>query len=463
MFLFTFGVFAKEKTKCQIKGDKLCCIESTKTSPFYLSVGQGEKAYSNFKSLNSKIEEKYLPKDTVIHIPNQIYKTETSEDFRYPFEVLTIPNSKLEHTSSKSMRRDLKDLYKGIDGKERVKKGDVGYVDKKMVKRIDGITFFISKNSPAYKTPRGRFINDYKIKLWEKDNGFGVKRCCPKSIPLKERDKASANCHNEYIFNLLNDSGKVVDYITSEEVSCHLYSFLTPIPDDDVIPLERLNKLLLESAKTSKTFKKAGVENFEIYKSKENDFSLMKFPLDPMTLRGPHNTHHYKQDDIVNSDAFIRPMTACTFLKVAEKFQKNCNGPGCEIQFGNIYHKKSWKPHMTHDTGECIDIRPFRRSHDDINVSGSFKGKNYDREKTKLFLELAIKMGGTSAYFNDMNLVEYFKKPEVRKDLMPYRKGDVWSFWQRIEAKNKSGHDDHIHVCFKTENPVVKQSCTQNF
>ena len=101
-----------------------------------------------------------------------------------------------------------------------------------------------------------------------------------------------------------------------------------------------------------------------------------------------------------------------------------------------MYHADSWKVHTGHDSGECVDIRPFRKN--DNNNEGLVYSNNkfsrYDREKTKKFIGLLKKAGARTTIFNDRKI----------KGL----------------SRDSSGvHNDHIHVCFGENKSAVQKTC----
>jgi hypothetical protein len=121
-------------------------------------------------------------------------------------------------------------------------------------------------------------------------------------------------------------------------------------------------------------------------------------------------------------------------MKVLEQHQKECTKPGCQVQFGDMFHLRDWGPHRYHGAGRCIDIRPLKT--EDNLMGTSYRSTIYDREKTEKFINLLKKAGGTSVVFDDP------KVPGVAR------------------TANQS-HADHIHVCFDPKSKIVKKTCYQ--
>lgn len=149
--------------------------------------------------------------------------------------------------------------------------------------------------------------------------------------------------------------------------------------------------------------------------------------------QGPFGSYHYKPDDRVNSEAYLKPTSQCAFLEVLKKHQQQCTSAGCQVHFGDAFHQDSWGVHGGHDSGECIDIRPFRKS-DNTDEGFSYKWGRYDRDKTKNFVALLKESGAKTIIFNDSKI------PGLSRD-------------------SRGIHDDHIHVCFGENTSKVQKTC----
>ncbi|MFT6633223.1 MAG: hypothetical protein ACJAS4_003193 [Bacteriovoracaceae bacterium] len=502
-FVLSLGLRAGEgeldgKKGCTEKNGYTCCLESSKKSPFFISDEylQGKKQYENFRDIDDdSISNKYIPRGTIIYTPPELYDLESSTDYRLPFKVLSVPNEKLENTAKKTRRTMFTEMFRGKKGKQRVKKDDIGYLDKRAVKSIDGYTFFVNEHAPAYRTPKGTLLNGHQLRPAMRDNDFMVTRCC-QDIP-EEGSGEKELCRDFHIFQVLNGNGKVIDNTSMYSLGCNFYQDLTAIPDTDTAAIGKVVELLKGNLETSQTYREVGVDSLEIILENnirknrkvvnKPEIKLVKMPMDDVTLHGPYNTRHYTPDDRGDTDAYIQPYAGCAFLQLAKAFQKECVGVGCEVQFGNLYHKRKcadkacqqkyskypdkvsrdvdleqqWRKHKSHSGGECIDIRPFRKNKDDIKAGLEWTWTaTYDRERTKKFMELAIKAGGTGMYFNDPKTISHFANRDTRKRVLPdAQKGAYWDDWWRIGAREQAGHSDHIHVCFKADNPRVQKTC----
>jgi penicillin-insensitive murein DD-endopeptidase len=139
---------------------------------------------------------------------------------------------------------------------------------------------------------------------------------------------------------------------------------------------------------------------------------------------GPFGSWYYNPDNAntSGSDEFINPRAGCVFTEVLKYWQKNkCpKDDGCQVQWGDMYHKSTWGDHSTHKSGNCIDIRPMRK--DTGGKYGLTKDSLvYDQKKTEDFINVLNRAGASVLYFNDTEISGSSFAPD---------------------------HDDHIHVCF---------------
>ena len=159
--------------------------------------------------------------------------------------------------------------------------------------------------------------------------------------------------------------------------------------------------------------------------------------------RGPFNSYHYPthlgEDE--SNDEWGKPESICAFMQVAKTWRDNyCpgNNDNCNIGFGHIYHPRKLNKHGFHESGECVDIRPFSAKNEKRFQQVDLRDKNsgYNRELTNDLIQLLSKAGGTNIVFNDLSI-------------------------KNKEKANKkvANHDNHIHVCFKTNNEKVKKTC----
>jgi len=132
--------------------------------------------------------------------------------------------------------------------------------------------------------------------------------------------------------------------------------------------------------------------------------------------------------------------TLCAWTAVAQEWAKTECPKGnkdCRIMLGDASFgekQPSHWPHSTHRRGWCMDIWPMRKKGCG-EKEVTWRSSCYDGTATKKFVKLLIKHGadkGNQFFFND---------PKIS------------------ETRRLSNHDDHIHVCFKPSNSIVKRSC----
>jgi hypothetical protein len=109
--------------------------------------------------------------------------------------------------------------------------------------------------------------------------------------------------------------------------------------------------------------------------------------------------------------------------------QPNYRKDGSRLEWSDISDKRDayWDDHKTHDTGNCIDIRPSRKNYDPEHPKLQYNWRNYDQGKTKELIELAIQMGAHPVFFNDP---------------------DLCTGKNKICATSTSAHANHVHLCF---------------
>ncbi len=407
--------------------------------PFYVSdeYRQGNKVWENFRNFeNSNIKDRYIPRGSVVFIDDELYEQSDAPSHRVPVRVLSVPNTKTEDMLKKTKSRShdsLRTMVSGISGKKRVKRGDIGWMSKRSLKVSGKYTFTVAKDSPIYKTPNIDSSRNYYLKL-EMDNGkYLAEYCCtPDTEPGEEV------CVEKYKMKLINDDG---DELSSSYVDLGQCSFLRdsfPIADKNFSSVREVLKSMKDESPSLK------ITDLEILPAHQRwrgtsptvlRDELIKMPIEAGTRKGPFGSYHYRGDDKVNSDAYFKPKSLCVFTKVLKEWQKECTTPGCQVQFGDAFHPRSWKGHSTHGSGNCIDIRPLRKD-DDETVNGLKYGwERYSYEKTKKFVELLSRAGGTKLYFNDPDVVKNTKAAYV------------------------GGHADHIHVCFPENEKKTQEVC----
>jgi hypothetical protein len=520
LLLTSVSVLAEEKVvACTQEGRYQCCLSKTIRPPFWVMEEylQGEKQHENVRNIDDWYDaDKYAPLLTLVTVPAELMNLKTSKSFRVPVEVISVPNNELEKTAKDSSKTLLAIKFAGIKKKERIKVGDVGFLHKKSLRRFDDYSYIVHKQAPLFKTPAGEILNGFSIEPVQDDNQFLIQKCC-------QTNDVGKNCYDKYMFDILNEYGQLLALDQSLRVNCHpLFNNIAAVPNKVLKPVENLLLLLEDAAKVSEGFSKTGVEKLELIvqpKNKKNPstIKLIKYPIQDDGFTGPFNTCHYNQDDEVNSDAFIDPDSACAFFQFTKTFEKTNKGVDCEVQFGDIFHKikcnniakqdeefseceklkqsdlppekkalidfeQEWRAHKSHGSGECVDIRPFRKKNNKLddkvvwyhtykNKKGNWiadrtkLNENYDQKRTIQFMELAIKAGATKVFFNDPAVIKHFKDPKVQQKLIPIspenknKQPSFWNDWWEIGGREENDHDNHIHICFKKQNPRVEATC----
>ena len=419
--------------------DLVCNDVEVNDPPFYISdeYKQGNKIWENFRNIkDSSIKDRFIPRGSIVFIDDELYEQSSSTNSRVPVRVLSVPNIKVENNLKKSKYRNhdsLKVIASETSNKVRVKKGDIGWMSKKSIKVAGKYTFSVPKDSPIYKASNIDTSRDYYLKLDMNNGKYLAEYCCtPDTAPVEEY------CVEKYKMKLINDDG---DELSSQYVNfqqCNFIEDSMPISDNS---LSSVREILKGIRKENPDY---GIKDLEILPAHQSWHGnsptvvrdeLIKIPIEAGTRKGPYGSYHYRGDDKVNSDAFMNPKPLCAFTKVLKQWQKECKGVGCQVQFGDAFHPRSWKGHSSHGTGDCIDIRPFRVN-DDETINGLKYGwERYSYEKTKDFINLLTRAGGKKLYFND---------PEVRKN---------------TSAVKGTGHSDHIHVCFPKNDKKTKEVC----
>jgi hypothetical protein len=470
---FTLNAYADEPGSCE--------VSSTEEPPFYVSDEylQGDKVYENLRSIeNEGGPKKYIPRGSIVYTPPELFDVQSSREYRVPVEVLSTSDSDLVRTLSKSKyydskqkrryaKKDLRAKVQGISGKERAKKGDRGFIDRRALRQAGKYTFIVKSDTAVFKSPNGSVLqdNNLRLKYNAKEKTYQVNRCCEEN---PDPDQDILLCYQHHIYEMVSEDGEVVDSF-SINPSCGIFKEVLPIPNSDIHSIGKILSLTREAQVLEGPLSSLGVENLEIIPKKnswsgsrlrnEMGLSLVKFPIDNKTRLGPYNSYHYNPDEgsksTINSDIFIEPMAACTFMQVLKEYQKECKGAGCQVQFGDMYHPNSWMGHKSHGAKNCIDIRPQRKK-DDLQANGLKHGwGRYSQDKTESLIKLLVKAGGEPIYFNDPKILKKYQKKDYLEEIRP----DVskWD-WNR-KPRKLGGHDNHIHVCFPKDSKDAKKAC----
>ena len=421
----------------------LCNQQKLAVPPFYISdeYEQGDRIWENFRKFeNDKIVDKYIPRGSIVYTPEEMIGTEGST-VSVPVKILSVPSKENEDRirNSKSNRRnsiedkvaDSKSL-KGINRK-RVKVNDIGWIGKASLKEAKNHTFMVTKDSPIYKSPAGTAISDKQITLSYDDTGYDVLRCC-----TPDTFNGPITCFDRYKFILQDLEGNDLESFYVKNLECSFIQNLAPISNTIITPIKSiLNLMRVESPKFSidELELLPSYQSWSGYTSRIKRSEMAKMPYDNETSQGPFGSYHYRPDDQQNSDAYMKPNSQCALLQVLKKHQESCTTAGCQVQLGDMYHHDNWGSHESHDSGECVDIRPFRKNDDDNAGLSYTQTSRYDREKTKSFIKLLRDSGARVIIFNDT----------------------------QITARRLENHNNHIHVCFGENRQKVKNTCKNGF
>lgn len=325
-----------------------------------------------------------------------------------------------------------------------VKEGDQVFVRFGNLKKSGDYKFYLEADTVAHYFPSiSNLSGVFAVNLKRNKQGkYKVLSCC------KELRPPYKSCVNRPIFELLHNNKNIEIKPQYQDQSCYdlVSENLTVFPKELTKSIESI---------TNRLKKENGLSNFNI-----TDFDTMnwrgmiKFPMQSVeqgdkklqTQIGPYGSFHYKPDDKVNSDLYVKPHTACSFARVLKAHQDSCQEEGCELQFGDMYHSLGWKKHLGHANGECLDIRPLRKFAGRYGGLSTDNTNDYDREKTFKLLNLLKGFGGETI-FDDYVL-------KARDNKANRKTG------QEALFKTSGGsHKDHIHVCFKEDHPQVKRAC----
>lgn len=395
-----------------------CKQTSTKVMPFYVTgaSGQGEKSYENFRSKsNYRKKKRFIPRRSIVKIPNDVLDYVGHPRTYIPVEVIGTPSDYADRELLKS-KNGLKKLSGFKSGLRKVKKGDKGFIYADSIKRAKDFHYVLTEDSPFLeKLDLGQKKN-VVLKLKRNLEGeYLINRCC----------EDNGQCQNYSLFDVIYQDEKQEKMLALNINQC--------MDLDSLIPLESSNfDSFMDFIRLSSQDEKV---NFSLKRIEVLDErGVVKVPLDKETMEGPFGSYHYGTDDNAASDVYIKPTAGCAFMEVLKKQQEVCVDEGCEIQFGNMFHKVSWGVHATHESGACIDIRPLKKRSSRLALD--YESSEYDMAKTRDFIELLQSAGGSPIYFND-------------PDILNRNSGVHYS----------DGHHNHIHVCFHPENEKVQKTC----
>lgn len=416
----------------------ICQDIQIEKQPFYISdeYRQGDKIWENLRNIdNQNLKDQYIPRGSIVYTPPEFVEKMNESTQRIPVKVLSIPSKENEDNIRNSKKRSYNSISSmaSTGSLKRVEAFSVGWIDKKSVRKASDYTFMVTKDSPLYRSPGKKVINDNYISLSVTNGKYDVKRCC-----TPDTYQGEEYCFDQYKFLVIDKDNNKLDelFIKENMMECQFIRNLAPVANRIVEPIKSiLGVLRVENPEMA-------IDELEMLPTYNTWYSgtpkisrkeMVKFRLDTETGEGPFGSMHYRADDKVNSDAYLKPNSHCSLLQVMKKHKEDCKGAGCQIQFGDMYHHDNWGAHSGHDSGECIDIRPFRKSDDD-NAGLTYRHGRYDHEKTRKFIQLLKDAGARSTIFNDRKI-------------------------SGISRDSSGVHNDHIHVCFGENVSKVQETC----
>ena len=456
----------QDNSNLKEQGETDCKESSSEKEPFYVSDAykQGSKIYENFRELDDPTKsERYIPKGSIVFTPPELMELETSSNYRVPIEVMAVPEDKLEKTLRGSKHYSFRNKAAVLKGKNRVKPKDKGYIDKRSLKQVDQYVFMLKNDAKVYKTHKGEVLNDKKIQLKIAEDGNYATRLCCLLLTVPVSTKPELYCQEFHIYEFLDKDNNVIGEDLFRNLSCNIFQDFYPVPKKNSDEVYNILNLLKGYANTDSSLDYFNQSVEIIPKTTNTDVNpeaaLIKIPLDE-NQKGPYNSYHYRPDDKENSDAFLEPTAQCAFMQVLKEFNKDCKEEGCQVQFGDMHHEDNWGPHSTHDNGQCIDIRFFRKT-TNVDAGLTYKNKEYDREKTEKFTDLLMKAGAQNIYLNDYTLRKKYYTQEKLEELYG---NDYKAKKEKVYMPvSMDKHNDHMHFCFKKSNPRVVSTCKSGF
>lgn len=335
------------------------------------------------------------------------------------------------------------DTYKRFHSEENlfVEKGDEGYIWSKSLKAPSEENVFILTED-TYLTPD---VADSNLKgkglrpIVNADGDFKRRVCCEVNVSKQE-----PNCETSYMYNVIGSSEN--DPYQNKVVFADHTCF-----EKDIRPLTNeshghFNDLV--------NFMNANYnQEIQLTDLEFNDFGRARLPLaweenSTATISGAgvgDKFVFYKNGDPFQSDTWGRPTTICSLYNLTDRFYDECIAkPGrstedCQARVGDLSfvtpgeksNGKDLLGHSSHESGNCIDLRPFRS--DENYGPTEVGGAGYNRALNEEFIDIAKEMGASPIYLNDSGI----KNSTYMDD-----------------------HHNHIHICFPPENSTVAASCS---
>lgn len=396
----------------------------------------------------NRINPFVLPKRSAVQLSplaQSFFERGTSPDALVGVRVLTVAqeNSML----AESDYSKIKDVAKYRQQKKSTSPkpqfasaGDIGYLHLKDIEKVrdqEGYVFMVKKETPLYQflSDERSDIESFALQLHQQDGKFLVNECCREI--LNQSQQVAKDCRDFAIYKVIDlDSGNEVALDSQLEAECEdcLMKHVIPMHKEFVKPLASI----LAAIKTDTALETiSSISKLNFVDSR----GYVQIPVDPAdssseSRRGPFGSMQYEPEK-GNADLYLKPEVACGFTQVLKTWQKKyCpnNSADCRIEFGNASHavhnsstsnKVAW-PHASHDSGECIDVRPnYKRGSTGGRTFGS---SDFDEIKFINMMNLFNQLGPESCFtsHNKMNRL----------------------FQNSAGCSYRSDHNDHLHICF---------------
>lgn len=427
-----------------------CQNKLVEQAPFYVSSAylQGDKTYENLRSFNDqRLVDSYLPRRSIVSVRENAQELLKDPHALIAVEVVSpadtdFHDTKLaESASTESSSRGLRRWSAHLSRLDKAQAGTKGFLHSQALERVSDYTFILKEDSPIVKDLGLDANGVFALRPQMEMGHYLVNECCyeehPSSTWIAPYYPQEKRCARTYSFELIDQTGTYEAPLLLDTENCEITQGLLPM-QNDLGDIEEILTVLSLNKNDNRDFR---LSQFEVLDSR----GLVKLPLDyddvvtlddgsVLGVSGPYDSFHYSPDDEGNSDVYIKPYAACAFMQVLKTHSEVCRTAGCQLQFGNLYHDRSWGVHASHGSGDCIDVRPLKK--EDGFAGLTHWSSNYDSEKTQKLVELLKSAGAEPIFFNDPKV--YRGDPAVR----------------RLDH-----HDDHIHFCFKPDNDRVRQAC----
>ena len=318
--------------------------------------------------------------------------------------------------------------------------GDVGFLKMEDIEKVQdqkGYVFMVKRETPLHQflSNQRSDIESFALQLHQQDGKFLVNECCGE-ILNREKKKVEV-CRDFAIYKVIDlDSGDEVQLDSPLEAECEdcLMKHVIPMQKEFARPLASI----LAAIKTDTALESiSSISKLNFVDGR----GYVQIPVDPSdsssaSRRGPFGSMQYEPEK-GNADLYLKPEVACGFTQVLKTWQrKYCpnNSPDCRIEFGNASHaihnssttnKAAW-PHASHDSGECIDVRPnYKRS---SNGGRTFGSSDFDEIKFINMMNLFNQLGPESCFTSNNRMNRLFQNS--------------------AGCSYRSDHNDHLHICF---------------